>query len=488
MRRWVTAALVLAAAAPAVRADADAAVQHYAVFMDDVKVGSQHSARRVEGDRVIHEERLAIRFQRFGVTVPMRMDTRYVETAAGEPVEFVSSMEAGPLGRTVRRGRVDAGQLHVTVEEAGGTRERTIPFPAGALLPEGLRLRRLAEGFDAGTTYRVAIFDPQSLKAMAVESTVGPAAATMLIGRTVRATEVVSKVRTPTGVVRMVEHVDADGTVVRSSTTMMGIALRVVACEEAFATAPTRPYELRDAGSVASPHPLPEARQSVRATFTLAPADGASLVLPDTGEQTVEVRPDGTLVVRVALATPAKASRPYRGDDAAVRAMLEAGEHVQSDHPRMIAQAQAIVGEISDAGAAAAAIEAWVGKHIADKSLAVAYASALATLTSGTGDCSEHAVLTAALCRAAGIPCRVVMGVVYSDAFEGTEHCFIGHAWNQAYLGGRWVSLDATAGADAGRIALAVGNGDPLDFIGMTQSFGRFTITAAEVAPAADAP
>ncbi|MFW6145936.1 MAG: transglutaminase-like domain-containing protein [Planctomycetota bacterium] len=485
MRRWITAVLVLAAVSAAAYGD-DAHVRYLAVFMNDTKVGHLRSARRVEGDRVIHEEHLSMSVQRFGVTMPIRIDDRYVETAAGEPVEFASTLQAGPLGRTVRRGRIEDGTLHLTVEEAGSSRERILPFPDGALFPEGVRLRRLAEGLKAGTTYEMAIWDPQSVDALAVKVTVGPTAPTMLIGRSVPATEIVNRVSTSMGTMEIVEHVDAGGTVLRSTLPVMGMQLRLVACDQAFATAPSESFELRDAATVASPRPLPAARQSVRATYTLKPAEGVSLILPDTGEQTVRTQSDAAVVVRVALATPGKATRPYEGDAADVRAMLDAGEHVQSDHPKITARAEAIVGEIADAGAAAKAIEAWVGNHIADKSLSVAYASALATLTSGEGDCTEHAVLTAALCRAAGIPCRVVMGVAYTDAFEGRQHCFIAHAWNQAYVGGRWVTLDAALGADAGRIALGVGNGDPLDFIGLTQSLGRFTITAATVRATAE--
>ena len=69
------------------------------------------------------------------------------------------------------------------------------------------------------------------------------------------------------------------------------------------------------------------------------------------------------------------------------------------------------------------------------------------------GDCSEAAVLTAALLRAAGIPSRVVMG--YATLGKGV---FIGHAWTEAWLGGEWVGVDAAlrefpTGAE--RLALA---------------------------------
>jgi hypothetical protein len=63
------------------------------------------------------------------------------------------------------------------------------------------------------------------------------------------------------------------------------------------------------------------------------------------------------------------------------------------------------------------------------------------------GDCTEHAVLMAAMCRAAGIPSRVAMGLVYMTGIFG------GHAWTEVWIEGRWYGLDAT---------IAAGQLDPL--------------------------
>jgi hypothetical protein len=68
------------------------------------------------------------------------------------------------------------------------------------------------------------------------------------------------------------------------------------------------------------------------------------------------------------------------------------------------------------------------------------------------GDCSEAAVLTAALLRAAGIPARVVLG--FATLNRGV---WIGHAWAEAFVGGAWVGVDAALRefpAGAGRVAL----------------------------------
>ena len=58
------------------------------------------------------------------------------------------------------------------------------------------------------------------------------------------------------------------------------------------------------------------------------------------------------------------------------------------------------------------------------------------------GDCTEHAVLLAAVCRARGIPTRVAIGLVYSARDQG----FAFHMWNEVWVEHRWVPLDATLG------------------------------------------
>ena len=118
--------------------------------------------------------------------------------------------------------------------------------------------------------------------------------------------------------------------------------------------------------------------------------------------------------------------------------------------------------------------------------MSVGYASAAEVAISKQGDCSEFAVLTAAMCRAVGIPAQVVVGIAYVDDFAGFQG-FGGHAWAQAYVGKEWIGLDASfkgaglGGYDAGHIALASGNGEPADFFNLATTLGKFKIEKVTV-------
>ena len=69
------------------------------------------------------------------------------------------------------------------------------------------------------------------------------------------------------------------------------------------------------------------------------------------------------------------------------------------------------------------------------------------------GDCKCYSLLVANLCRASGLPCREVAGLVYMG---DDAKAFGGHAWNEVVLGGVWVPVDATLNQlelDAGHIS-----------------------------------
>jgi transglutaminase/protease-like cytokinesis protein 3 len=76
------------------------------------------------------------------------------------------------------------------------------------------------------------------------------------------------------------------------------------------------------------------------------------------------------------------------------------------------------------------------------KNFSQAFATAAEVARSLEGDCTEHAVLLAALCRARKIPARVAFGLVYYPPQKG----FAYHMWNEVWIADRWVPLDATLG------------------------------------------
>ncbi|HEY7535439.1 MAG TPA: transglutaminase-like domain-containing protein, partial [Thermodesulfobacteriota bacterium] len=128
---------------------------------------------------------------------------------------------------------------------------------------------------------------------------------------------------------------------------------------------------------------------------------------------------------------------------------------IQSDNPKIIEESAKILEGERNSISAARKINNWVYKNI-EKIPTVSLPNALDVLETKKGDCNEHATLFAALSRAAGIPTKVVLGVVYVNGK------FYYHAWNEVYIG-NWVPTDPTFGqlpADASHIKFVEGNLD----------------------------
>ena len=137
---------------------------------------------------------------------------------------------------------------------------------------------------------------------------------------------------------------------------------------------------------------------------------------------------------------------------------FRANDWLQSDAPPIVKLAADAVGDAKTPREQMQRLETFVRGYITNKNLSVGYASALEVAKNPEGDCTEHAVLLAALGRARGIATRVVDGLAYVDSYAGNRYVFVPHAWAQAYVDGHWQSFDAALpGFDAGHIALSVG-------------------------------
>jgi hypothetical protein len=133
-------------------------------------------------------------------------------------------------------------------------------------------------------------------------------------------------------------------------------------------------------------------------------------------------------------------------------------EMIQSDNPLVRDKASDLEGVETDVWKLSIWITQKVRKLLLPSS-DMAFASAVEALDKGRGDCTEYAMVFAALARALGIPVKVCYGMVST----GTDE-FLFHAWNEVYAG-RWIPIDAALDqdqVDATHIALYKGPGNDL--------------------------
>ena len=99
-------------------------------------------------------------------------------------------------------------------------------------------------------------------------------------------------------------------------------------------------------------------------------------------------------------------------------------------------------GDAREPVAVALALERYVHSAITSKNFSQAFATAAEVAQSREGDCTEHAVLLAALARACNIPSRAAIGLVYVERDGGFGY----HMWTELYVSGQWLPMDATLG------------------------------------------
>jgi hypothetical protein len=464
--------LVLAALSGAAqaRAGADAdEVTWMKVSLDGRKIGQLMTRRAIGADGLVTTtEQMAISLDRAGVTLDLETEETSVETAAGEPLAFSSvTAMAGTLTRV--DGRIDGGTLHVTEAGAAGKRERSLAWPTGALLAEGLRLAERRAGLAPGTRYEVIAWETSAQAPLPVAVSVH-AAGDDAPADTVR---IEQRIDFGGSAMTMQAWVDQEFKLQRASLPMLGIELVMTACPESCARAPNQPSDILERALVSAPRALTDAERAAGLRYTLTLTGDSLPALPDHPGQDVQGR-GPTVIVDVDPAAGGDTTRPTARDRGPNR-------WLESDDAEVLAFARAAVPERGDVHADMQAIERAVRAHISDKSMRVGYASAAETVRAREGDCTEHALLLAAAGRALGIPTRVVNGLAYAPSFSGREHVFVPHAWAQAWDGTRWRDYDAAlSGHDAGHIALSVGDGDSAGFYAGVMLLGNVRIDAIE--------
>lgn len=117
----------------------------------------------------------------------------------------------------------------------------------------------------------------------------------------------------------------------------------------------------------------------------------------------------------------------------------------QSDHPEIRKVALSIASDATDPRVVVDALVDEVNRRVKVKDASRSLASALEVLRGGHGDCTEHAVLLAALCRARDISVRGVVGLMVVP--NGHELAL--HMWNEIWLDDAWFPVDATWGANS---------------------------------------
>ncbi len=427
----------------------------YSVNMGDVTIGfASNMVDTVPGGLVV-EDRLMIEVPAMGSWHRTDAHTvaRLTNTLRLQSFEATLSGDAGRFRAT---GEVFGDTLlEVGIESAQSTQTLRIPLEEPIVLPAYLPLR-LAFGDDlkVGAAYSVQTFDPLLLanrqvdvKILAESTLVVPDSAALDSATmrwvparwdTLHAWQVEQSVNGVT----LGAWIDDLGRIV-SATSGIGFGMERSAFEIAFhnfrsrdrAAALTSDFggDVIRQTAIASNVDLSQ-RQASTLRVLLGGIDTGGFDLVG-GRQTLD---GDTLTVE--REQPDSLLIPYRlpAKEVEYGEYLRAEPLIQSDDPRIEAQARLIVGRVRNPLRAARRLNQWVYERL-DKQITISVPSAVEVLETKRGDCNEHTVLYVAMARAVGIPARTAAGLAFANGR------FYYHAWPEVYLG-EWVAIDPTFG------------------------------------------
>ena len=435
------------------------------VMMGGGRVGYVHSTMTQvgEGDDALitTKSTTAMDINRMGATASIRGDQSLVERAKDGKVLRVDSTSKVSDVTTKTQMTFTDGKAKIVTVAMGRERSREIDIPEEAVGPYQLLLRGRKEGFAPGHSWEAVTFMPELEGATELFVDVIGAETVDIAGKETELTRVETEVDKMAMIIT--SWINADGLPMKTSMTSGGILIESMTTTKADALAALGQGELSvdvfASSMVVAKRFIPFARFADTAVVTVTPnetdtAKKASIALLSTSSQVVEPpAEDGSVRVTVSRHVPSLEREPVElPDSQEIRDALNASGMIQSDAPEIRKLAMEIVEGEGEPWQQARMIEAWVFKNVEDKNMTVAHGSALEVFENRKGDCSEHAVLCAALCRARGVPARVVMGLLYIGGV------WAGHAWNEVWVDESWYPLDATLGlgsADPLRLAMS---------------------------------
>jgi hypothetical protein len=433
----------------------------YGIYRDKDKVGYASHRREPSDSGFRVHDRAFMKVALMGAPRLVRTELHAETDRRLVLRRFDFTMRSGAIEVRVEGAATEgAVELRMT---SGDSEPRTMRLPLAdvPVLPQTLHAVFGQQKLVTGAVHKYSLLDPMTGSPTVVRLTVGERETLQLPGGPRDAFRVLREARGA----KFTVWVDPEGEVLREEGPLGLVLVREL---RSVATTGTLSDSGLDLGSIAAIRPgkkLDAPRTSKRLVLDAAgfPAD---LVLAFPPRQTW----DGT---KLSIETEKNAELATYSlpADATFAADLAATPFLESDATTIRDQAEAIVGTERDAVRVARRLLSWTHREIA-KVPSASWPSATEVLRTRQGDCNEHAVLFAALARAAGLPARIAAGVVYVNGEEGLPDAFYYHAWNEVWLG-RWVAVDAVFDqlpADATHVKFVTGgperHGDLLPLLG----------------------
>jgi hypothetical protein len=415
------------------------------IYSGNDKIGYSHTIIKTDEGKLGIIEETNLRMTILGTNQDVRVNSNYI--LDGYKLQaFDFSMNAGSVDLRAE-GKREGKELKIEMFSVSGKTDISFPLAGEPLVPPILFKWLSRQKPKVGKSYEVTLFDPtpiltgaENLKAtLSIE---GEEQIRVPIGdfKTYRVKMVFMGSQSTTWITE-------EGKIIKEVSPPGLIAVREA--KENILGEDLKSLDIIERTAISSNVSLDNARALKLLRVKIDGIDTKGFDLQDNNRQFFE---DGMVEVRQNdLSRVNSYAIPYSGEE--YKSYTKSSSLIQSDDPKVAEKSREILKGEKNSLQAAKEINSWVYKNL-EKIPTVSLPNALDVLKTRKGDCNEHATLFAALSRAAGIPTKIVLGVVHLDGK------FYYHAWNEVFVGS-WVALDPTFGqfpADASHIKFVEGD------------------------------
>ncbi len=454
--------------------------EYYRAEVDAKPIGFARVSRVRVGEEFLITQKMRISVNVQGTTRDVDTESSVLSDTAGTMRRFQFRLDTPGSSMSIV-GETTKGGIDVLIRN--GTDERASRYEIKDPPVMDLNLTRIvaANGLTAGKTYKIPVFDPQTMQNTPTEIHVVGQEDITIDGKTERAWRLNRE--SAMGTYAMWIRDNGEGVMAEGP---LGIKLvrttKQLALGAADEAARGNGPDLIAKAAVKPDKPIenPEAARKLVVRLKGLTAQAWDI---DLGRQTWDANTDLVTVTRENLTTIGDGVEigKYGAElDREVSGNLGGSNQLEVWHPKIQLQAKNLAHGITHVVPAARKIAQWVFNEIAKENV-VGVPTALQVLETRRGDCNEHTALATALLRAAGIPARMVAGVIYFTPLQS----FAYHAWVEVWTGSGWLAIDPTLDqfpADATHIRLITGDLRQQALI--TGLIGKLAIDVVEVSDA----
>ena len=437
--------------------------RYYMVELQDQRCGYARTAIRESAEKITYLNYVHIMLRQFGQDMLMVFKLISHETHDGRLISMDQTLYTNGTEVT-KTAHLESDELIITTTLFGKQITERYPVPEGGFVTEtaadrlirpllnqpGKRLELTMLSLEGGSTP----FMPATLEVIGPETI-------SAYGQAVSATKVATTITMDSVEFPSRSWCDEEG-ILAVRMDVVGMSIYLCASDEDQAKKPAGSADLGFVSRIVPKVPLTDPDKARKAVFRLKLKNPQAPMpdLPQTDMQRILDQGQDYVDLEVTWQDPEKyACVTDHKVPQELAKYLKSTLYLDWRTPAVAAAARQVTSDSDKPWDLALALWKYVDKTIFVKNFEVAFDPASNVLSTHQGDCTEHAVLLAALARARGLPSRLVVGLTQVPGPAGRDAEFGYHAWNEVWIGGTWVSLDAAlrqAPVDVGHIALAV--------------------------------